>query len=454
MTEVAVVETGLANVASVLASLSRLGARVRRVERADEVSAAERLVLPGVGAFGPAMETLTARGLVEPLRARLLARRPTLGICLGLQLWAEASEESPGVAGLGVIPGAVRRLGPGVPVPHMGWNPASGLGHVYFANSFGLGAAPAGWSVARTRHGGVFVAALEDGPVLGCQFHPELSGALGEALLGAWLAGRPALGGAPEVEVGELAARIIPCLDVKDGRVVKGVRFQGLRDAGEPAAQAARYAAQGADELVVLDVSATDEGRRTALATVRAVRAELSIPLTVGGGVRGVDDAAALLDAGADKVSVNTAAVARPELLTELAARFGRQCTVLALDAARRADGAGHEVVVRAGKERTGQDAVAWAQEAEARGAGELLLTSWDRDGTRDGYDLELLAKVSAAVRIPVIASGGASHAGHLAEALDAGASAVLAASIFHDGELTVGALKERLAERGREVRR
>ena len=249
-----------------------------------------------------------------------------------------------------------------------------------------------------------------------------------------------------------LMRRVIPCLDVDGGRVVKGVRFQGLRDAGDPVERARAYADQGADELVLLDVSATPEGRGHALATVAAVRAELPIPLTVGGGVRGVDDAERLLAAGADKVGVNTAAVARPELLGELAARFGCQCTVLALDAARPGDS--WRVVVRSGRERLELDAVAWAREAVARGAGEILLTSWDRDGTGVGYDLELIAAGGGAVGVPVIASGGARTAAHMAAALAAGADAVLAASILHDGATTVAALKEQLAALGQEVRR
>lgn len=249
-----------------------------------------------------------------------------------------------------------------------------------------------------------------------------------------------------------LAARVIPCLDVRDGRVVKGVRFQNLRDAGDPVELASRYEAEGADELVILDVSATPEGRRTALSTVRAVRAAIGIPLAVGGGVQGVADAQALLEAGADKVGVNTAAVRRPALLADLAERFGRQCVVLALDAARRAGG-GFEVVVTSGRERTGRDALAWAVEAEARGAGEILLTSWDRDGTREGYDLELVRGVAGRVRVPVIASGGADSPGHLLEALQAGAQAVLAASIFHNAEVSVRGLKELLHARGVEVR-
>ncbi len=248
-----------------------------------------------------------------------------------------------------------------------------------------------------------------------------------------------------------LAIRIIPCLDVSHGRVVKGVKFQGLRDAGDPAELGALYEAQGADELVVLDVSATTEARGTQLETVRRVRAELSIPLTVGGGVRNADNARDLLEAGADKVAVNTAAVERPALIGEIAGRFGSQCAVVAIDARKQGDG--FEVLIRSGKESAGRDAIAWARDVVARGAGELLLTSWDRDGTREGYDLELVSAVAAAVNVPVIASGGAARAEHLGQALAAGADAVLAASIFHDREYTVGDVKRELKAMGVEIR-
>ncbi|MFG0285056.1 MAG: imidazole glycerol phosphate synthase subunit HisF [Phycisphaerales bacterium JB039] len=248
-----------------------------------------------------------------------------------------------------------------------------------------------------------------------------------------------------------LKSRIIPCLDVRGGRIVKGVRFQNLRDAGDPAEAAAAYEAQGADEITLLDVSATPEGRGAMLETVEAVRAAIGIPLTVGGGVRAADDALRLLEAGADKVGVNSAAVARPDLLDEMAERFGRQCVVLAIDAAR-SDG-GWAVVVHSGQERVDLCALEWAAEGARRGAGEILLTSWDRDGTGDGYDLELLRAVRTRVDIPIIASGGAAGPEHLAEALEAGADAALAASIFHDGLFTVDDVKRRLQARGLEMR-
>jgi imidazoleglycerol phosphate synthase cyclase subunit len=248
-----------------------------------------------------------------------------------------------------------------------------------------------------------------------------------------------------------LASRVIPCLDIKDGRVVKGVRFQGLRDAGDPVECARVYEAQGADEIVLLDVSATPEGRGHALETVRGVRSVLSIPLSVGGGVRSARDAGRLLEVGADKVGVNTAAVARPTLIGEIAERFGTQCTVLAVDAATVAEG--WEVVVESGRKRTGLDVVEWCRKAVAIGAGEILLTSWDRDGTRSGYDLDLIAAVSSGVSVPVIASGGADKAEHLVAAIEAGASAALVASILHDGDTTVGRLKEAMTQAGILVR-
>lgn len=253
-----------------------------------------------------------------------------------------------------------------------------------------------------------------------------------------------------------LTVRVIPCLDVAQGRVVKGVRFRNLRELGDPAEAAARYAAQGADELVFLDITAAPERRGTALEWVRRAAERVFIPLTVGGGVRAVDDASALLGAGADKVGVNTAAVEHPELLSGLARRFGSQCVVLSVDARRRGDDPNElswEVVTRGGRQPTGRDALQWIHEGVERGAGEILLTSIDADGTRSGYDLELLRAASGAVGVPVIASGGAGGPEHLADALATGAAAVLAASIFHERTCTVGDVKHLLSAAGFPVR-
>ncbi len=248
-----------------------------------------------------------------------------------------------------------------------------------------------------------------------------------------------------------LAHRIIPCLDVSAGRVVKGIRFENLRDQGEPAECAARYDAQGADELVFLDITAAPEGRDTDREWVRRTAEQVFIPLTVGGGVRKVQDAERLLLAGADKVALNTAALETPDLLDALARRFGSQCVVLSVDALRRGTevGSGWEVVTHGGRKRRGREAVEWIAEGVERGAGEVLLTSIDSDGTKDGYDLELLDQITARVSVPVIASGGAGGPAHLAEALEHGAAAVLAASIFHEGQYTVSDVKSYLSERG-----
>jgi len=248
------------------------------------------------------------------------------------------------------------------------------------------------------------------------------------------------------------ARRIIPCLDVKDGRVVKGVGFRNLRDAGDPVEAAARYDAQGADEITYLDIAATLEDRGTLLDLVSRTAARVFAPLTVGGGVRSEEDFVALLHAGADKVSVNSAAVADPGLVDRLSRLAGAQALVVAIDAKRRPGGVGWEVFVAGGTRPTGRDGIAWAREVADRGCGEILLTSMDRDGTLAGYDLDLLRAVCDAVRVPVIASGGVGTLEHLAEGL-AIADAALAASIFHDGTHTVGEAKEFLRARGIEVR-
>jgi imidazole glycerol-phosphate synthase subunit HisF len=248
-----------------------------------------------------------------------------------------------------------------------------------------------------------------------------------------------------------LLRRVIPCLDVDKGRVVKGVEFLNLRDAGDPVELAVRYQDEGADEIVFLDITASHEKRDTVAALARRCADDLFIPFTIGGGVRSAEDAQAVLDAGAEKVSVNSAAVARPELIGELAETFGAQCVVLAIDARKEATHYG--VYVNGGRTPVGRDAVEWAREGVERGAGEILLTSMDRDGTEDGYELELTRAVADAVDVPVIASGGAGQLDHLVEAVEAGADAVLCASIFHYGRHTVGEAKARMRQAGIPVR-
>ena len=469
---VGVLDTGVANVASMGAALGSLGMAWRRCAADDDVDAAvTHVVLPGVGAFG-AVRGLRERGLDRTVLRVVESGTPLLAVCLGLQLLCEGSDEAPVLPGLGVIPGRCRALPPDVSVPHLGWNTVisadAGLvrsGAAAFANSFCLREAPRGWKTSWTFHGTRFVAAVERDNVLACQFHPELSSAYGLDLIRRWIdSSQDSLGaktvsgssspGAAELTVEpatNLMSRIVPCLDVCNGRVVKGVRFQELRDIGDPATCARQYEADGADEIVVLDIAAAPDGAAHQTDVVRAVREGVHIPLTVGGGVRRVADARALLGAGADKVSVNTAAVQNPELVSEMAEEFGCQCVVVAIDA-RRGD-EGWQVRTVGGRVATGLDVVEWAHRCVRLGAGEILLTSWDRDGTRSGYDVELIQAVSSRVRVPVIGSGGGGDAHDVLAAFQSGAHAVLAASIFHDGDMTVRDLKEFLRDRGVTVR-
>jgi len=474
-TQVLIVPTGSANIASVTGALRRAGAHVTLCDHPNQILAAPYVVLPGVGAFGAAVNSLTQRDWIAPIRQRLAAGKPTLAICLGMQLLLLTSEETPGVPGLGIVPAPVRRFAPGRwRVPHMGWAnvtippdstgivPSATItsGDAYFAHSYHVASAainPQHWLISTTTYASTtFAAMLQSRKFPGlifCQFHPELSGPWGAAIIEQWLAtpskNSPAT--PPQAINPRGRYRIIPCLDVRDGRIVKGVQFSSLRDAGDPAERAAFYAAQGADELVMLDVSAGPEGRQACLDTIQSIRRGISIPLCVGGGVRTIDDARAMLDAGADKVAINSAAVRDPALISILAERFGRQCIVAAIDAARLPPAAESlpdqpprwQVVIASGKQPTGRDVVAWAAEVERLGAGEILLTSFDRDGTGSGYDLDLLAAVRSAASVPIIASGGAKTPAHLAEAISIGqADAVLAATIFHEGIFTPNSLR------------
>ncbi len=476
--KVTIIDSGVANFASVGNAFRTLGVDAERAYTPGDLEEASHLVLPGVGSFEAGMVRIRELGLEETIKSLALSGKPLLAICLGMQLLTEASDESPGIAGLGIIQGRCRRFPGTVRVPQLGWNEVEAspvrdtlrTGMAAFANSYALFTVPKGWNAAISVYGSRFVAALERGRILACQFHPELSGDFGLGLIRDWLSPTEKIsngfsnngnqitrvesvtpGSRAALEAHGATVRIIPCLDVRDGRVVKGVRFQNLRDAGDPGELAAKYEKQGADEIVMLDVDAAPREQNTRIDTVRRIRRRLHIPLTVGGGIRSVEDARRILEAGADKISVNSAAILNPNLLTELADAFGRQCVVCAVDA-RRTDW-GWESLITGGREQTALNAVTWARQAASLGAGEILLTSWDRDGTRTGADRELLGAVSAAVRIPVIASGGIGKAEHAAAAVRSGASAVLAASIFHDGDFEVGDLKEYLQREGFEVR-
>ena len=494
---VAIIDSGVANLAAVESALTALGVEYSITGDPKTVLEASHAVLPGVGRFSAGLETLCRHGLDEAVREVHERGTPLLAVCLGMQMLGGGSDESPDTPGLGIVSGRFRRLPDTVRVPHLGWNQVStdedsGLpsGTAAFANSYYLPKPPSGWRAAWTTHGTTFVSMLAQGRTLACQFHPELSGPFGMGLIRDWLSGkllgwagaadgeaatgaatgqgRSAAGdpeapadtglGGPATQKGkdrtvwrEVAPRIVPCLDVKDGRVVKGIRFQNLRDAGDPADQAGEYERQGADEIVILDIGASPEARETQRETVRAVRRRIHIPLTVGGGVRSVDDARGLLAAGADKVSVNTAAVRDPSLLERLSQAFGTQCVVLAIDARRLGDS--WDTLVVGGREATGIDAIEWGREGTRLGAGEILLTSWDRDGTRAGCDVELLKAMREVVEVPVIASGGIGTPDDVATAFRAGADAVLAASVFHDGDLTVGQIKTYVSEQGLAVR-
>ncbi len=457
-----VVRTGTSNAASIFACLRRAGFAPEWATEPKQVQDSAFVMVPGVGTFGDALAGIRSSGMEEVLKERVRNLRPTFFICVGIQLLARSSEESPGVTGLCLLDTDVVRFPSSVLVPQHGWNevlPCSvgcqvmnSRGAAYFSNSFCIRAPPSGWWYTSTTHGYTFCSAIERGAVCATQFHPELSSGFGHDIIKRWQFVSSAFNASsspvPQVSLpalSNLKIRVVPCLDVKNGRVVKGVKFQGLTDSGDPAEAAGRYCSQGADEIVILDVSATLEERANAIETVRKVREKINVALTVGGGVRSADDAARLLDNGADKVAVNSAAVSNPQILNDIAARFGSQCCVLAIDAKARSSGEGWIVAVKSGSEDTELDVIEWAVQGAMRGAGEILLTSFDKDGTRAGYDLRLLQAVTSAVNVPVVASGGAFTAEQMADGAGAGAQALLAASVFHYNVATVGNIKRSL---------
>jgi cyclase len=515
MALIGVIDYGAGNLGSVMNALRRLGVEARFVRGPEELlktGVFEKILFPGDGHFASAMAALDGSGYAEAVRGWILADKPFLGICIGLQLLFDSSEEAPGVAGLGLVSGTVKKF-PCRKIPQIGWNRAflrrkhneTGLfgalpdgEFFYFIHSFYAAPADDALVAAEAEYSLRYCCAVERGALAAVQFHPEKSGEAGLALLENWACSKrnvvgggvagglatpqrgvledrlsPLAGDAgckqggdfpppPPHPVNHLAKRIIPCLDVDDGRVVKGVRFAGIVDAGDPVELARRYNAAGADELVFLDIGASYKSRDTLLDVVRRVAREVFIPLCVGGGVRSLEDMRLAMGAGADKVSVCTAALERPELLREMADAYGRQCVVLSLDAKRvsaKRVGAGGDggrprwnAFSHGGRRDTGLDALEWAVSAAELGAGEILLNSIDADGTAAGYDLELCASVLEAVPVPVIASGGAGSLEQIARAASL-ADAALAASLLHFGKATIPEIKRFLREAGLEVR-
>ena len=464
---VAVIDHGAGNLVSIAQGLERAGARVRMVTGPDGLRGTNAIVLPGVGVPGAAMARLTEAGLVEPLRTW---NGPLLGICVGLQLFFSSSDED-GEPCLGLDRGIVRRLVGAPLLPHIGWNDIEVPGTrasrdriferiapdatFYFVHSYAPVPEDPSTVIAYARYPHPFAAAGTQrtpggAPVpSGTERDGRFAGPLQLRGRGPGVLRVAGTGGRLAMS---LRTRIIACLDVKHGRVVKGVNFINLTDEGDPVELAARYAEEGMDEIVYLDIAASPEGRPALLDVVRRTAENVFVPLTVGGGVRKPADMRAVLRAGADKVSLNTAAVLRPDLLDECAAAFGNQCVVLAIDA-KSMPGGSWNTFITGGRHDTGIDAMEWAVEGVARGAGEILLTSMDRDGTNIGFDVELLRVITAAVTVPVIASGGAGLPHHFVEAVEAGASAVLAASIFHRQEVEIGEVKQVMEEAGIPVR-
>ena len=430
---IAIIDYDAGNIKSVEKALLFLGQEVKVTGDKETILSADKVILPGVGAFGDAMATIRERGLESVIRQVVDQGTPFLGICLGLQLLFERSDEAPGVEGLGILKGEILKIPEteGMKIPHMGWNSlhlenngrlfrgvAEGA-YVYFVHSYYLKAADAQIVKASTDYCTHIHASVEKDNVFACQFHPEKSS-----------------------------------LDVNGGRVVKGVNFVDLKDAGDPVEIAKAYDKAGADELVFLDITASSDNRGTVIDMVRKVAECVFIPFTVGGGIRTVDDFRAILREGADKISINSSAINTPELVSDAADKFGSQCVVVAIDAKKREDGSGWNIYKNGGRIDVGIDAVEWAMKVERLGAGEILLTSMDCDGTKAGYDLELTRTIAENVSIPVIASGGAGTLEHFKEALTVGkADAALAASLFHYKELEIRQVKEYLQSEGVPVR-
>ena len=453
------IDYGAGNLTSVRNAFAAIGEETVVTRDPEVIGKADRVVFPGVGAAAHAMDNLRRFGLVDVVR-RAAATKPFLGICLGMQVLFEHSEEDGGVEMLGILPGKVRRFPdvPGCKVPEIGWNSVSapagarvpGIGEgqeYYFVHSYA--ADVIGDTCLTASYAGVtFTAMVRRGNLWACQFHPEKSGRIGLNLLRAWMLGVASSPSPSPSPFTSLTRRVIPCLDVRAGRVTKGVKFKNNVDLGDPVEMAVKYAAGGADELVFYDITASAERRPIDIGMVEAVAKAVRIPFAVGGGISTVADMERVILAGAEKVSVNSLAVRNPQIIAEGAAVFGAQCIVLGMDPYRSGKTAsGYEITTRGFREFTGMDAVEWAKRAADLGAGEIVVNSVDADGTRAGFELEITRLIAEAVGVPVVASGGAGRPEHLVDAFNlARADAAIVAGMIHSGEYTIGQIKEGMA--------
>ena len=458
------IDYGAGNLTSVRNAFAAIGEETVVTRDPEVIGKADRVVFPGVGAAAHAMDNLRRFGLVDVVR-RAAATKPFLGICLGMQVLFEHSEEDGGVEMLGILPGKVRRFPdvPGCKVPEIGWNSVSapagarvpGVGEgqeYYFVHSYA--ADVIGDTCLTASYAGVtFTAMVRRGNLWACQFHPEKSGRIGLNLLRAWMLGVASSPSPSPSPFTSLTRRVIPCLDVRAGRVTKGVKFKNNVDLGDPVEMAVKYAEGGADELVFYDITASAERRPIDIGMVEAVAKAIRIPFAVGGGISCVADMERVILAGAEKVSVNSLAVRNPQIISDGARAFGAQCVVLGMDPVKSANPhcpSGYEITTRGFREFTGMDAVEWAKRAADLGAGEIVVNSVDADGTRAGFELDITRLIADAVGVPVVASGGAGKPAHLVTVFrEAHADAAIVAGMIHTGDYTLAQIKEEMHAAG-----
>ena len=450
---IAIVDYKAGNLTSVKLAFDALGAESVITCDPQVIRQAERVVFPGVGAARSAMANLRALGLDSIVREAASSGKPFLGICLGMQILFEHSEEDGGVETLGILPGKVRRFPdvPGCKVPEIGWN-GTAAGEYYFVHSY-YAEVTADTYLTSNYAGVTFTAMVKRGSLWACQFHPEKSGKIGLALLKAWLEDANLQHATSSLQPQTLTRRVIPCLDVKGGRVTKGVKFKNNIDLGDPVEMAVKYSDGGADELVFYDITASAERRPIDIGMVKAVAQAIRIPFAVGGGISCIADMERVILAGAEKISVNSLAVRNPQIIADGAKAFGAQCIVLGMDPVKSDNPncpSGFEITTRGFREFTGMDAVEWAKRAADLGAGEIVVNSVDADGTRAGFELDITGRIARAVNVPVVASGGAGKPEHLVTVFErAQADAAIVAGMIHTGDYTIAQIKEVMAASG-----